>query len=377
MGILDFSFYYIVVFLGLLTVLVFVHELGHYWVARRNGVRVEVFSIGFGPEIFGVDDSHGTRWKFSAIPLGGYVKMLGENEFGETESPDDPNARPPTEEERKESFIHKSLGARAAIVAAGPAANFLFAIIVMSLLFMTVGLQIPLSGIGTVQPGGAAEAAGFRKGDRVLAINGEQINDFSELADIVGLAPERKLTFDIIRDGERLTLAATMKAIETTGEDGTSITIGRLGVSPDPEQVRYERQNPLMAIWLGGERTFALTMNILGHIGQLIAGDLGAEDLGGPIKIARISGDMAQGGVVPLIVFMAVLSVNLGLLNLFPIPALDGGHLIFCLAELVRGRPLGRRAQEYGMRLGMILLLGLMVFVTWNDIVGIYTEHFG
>ena len=154
MGILDFSFYYIVVFLGLLTVLVFVHELGHYWVARRNGVRVEVFSIGFGPEIFGVDDSHGTRWKFSAIPLGGYVKMLGENEFGETESPDDPNARPPTEEERKESFIHKPLGARAAIVAAGPAANFLFAIIVMSLLFMTVGLQIPLSGIGTVQPGG-------------------------------------------------------------------------------------------------------------------------------------------------------------------------------------------------------------------------------
>jgi len=377
MGILDFSFYYIIVFLGLLTVLVFVHELGHYWVARRNGVRVEVFSIGFGPEIFGVDDSHGTRWKFSAIPLGGYVKMLGENEFGETESPDDPNARPPTEEERKESFIHKPLGARAAIVAAGPAANFLFAIIVMSLLFMTVGLQIPLSGIGTVQPGGAAEAAGFRKGDRVLAINDEQINDFSELADIVGLAPERKLTFDIIRDGERLTLAATMKAIETTGEDGTSITIGRLGVSPDPEQVRYERQNPLMAIWLGGERTFALTMNILGHIGQLIAGDLGAEDLGGPIKIARISGDMAQGGVVPLIVFMAVLSVNLGLLNLFPIPALDGGHLIFCLAELVRGRPLGRRAQEYGMRLGMILLLGLMVFVTWNDIVGIYTEHFG
>ena len=377
MGILDFSFYYIVVFLGLLTVLVFVHELGHYWVARRHGVRVEVFSIGFGPEIFGVDDSHGTRWKFSAIPLGGYVKMLGENEFGETESPDDPNARPPTEEERKESFIHKPLGARAAIVAAGPAANFLFAIIVMSLLFMTVGLQIPLSGIGTVQPGGAAEAAGFRKGDRVLAINGEQINDFSELADIVGIAPERKLTFDIIRDGERLTLAATMKAIETTGEDGTSITIGRLGVSPDPEQVRYERQNPLMAIWLGGERTFALTMNILGHIGELIAGDLGAEDLGGPIKIARISGDMAQGGVVPLIVFMAVLSVNLGLLNLFPIPALDGGHLIFCLAELVRGRPLGRRAQEYGMRLGMILLLGLMVFVTWNDIVGIYTEHFG
>ena len=150
-----------------------------------------------------------------------------------------------------------------------------------------------------------------------MAINGEQINDFSELADIVGLAPERKLTFDIIRDGERLTLAATMKAIETTGEDGTSITIGRLGVSPDPEQVRYERQNPLMAIWLGGERTFALTMNILGHIGQLIASDLGAEDLGGPIKIARISGDMAQGGVVPLIVFMAVLSVNLGLLNLF------------------------------------------------------------
>lgn len=377
MGILDFSFYYIIAFLGLLTVLVFVHELGHYWVARRNGVRVEVFSIGFGPEVFGFNDAHGTRWKFSAIPLGGYVKMLGENEFVDDDNADDPEFKPLTEEERKEAFNYKSLGARTAIVAAGPIANFLFAIVVMSILFMTAGIQVPLAGVGQVQPESAADVAGFQKGDKVLAIAGEDVSDFSDLARIVSQNPEAPLLFDVLRGDQALQLTATPKPVASKSDDGNPVTIGRLGVSPDPEQVRYERQNPLMAIWMGVERTYALTANILGYLGELFSGDRGTEDLGGPIKIAQISGDMAQGGLIPFVVFMAMLSVNLGLLNLFPIPALDGGHLVFYAAEAILGRPLGARAQEYGMRFGMMLLLGLMVFVTWNDIVGIYTQHFG
>ena len=355
----------IVAFLAVLTALVYVHEWGHYWIARRNGVRVEVFSIGFGPEIYGWTNAAGTRWKISAVPLGGYVKMFGESDTvsdGETE-------RDLTPEERSVSFAHKTLGQRAAIVVAGPMANFIFAAMVFAILASVVGTPTALSGVGTVSPDSPAEIAGFQPKDTIVAIDGEDVRYFSDLQRIVGDSPGRALEINVERaDGSAVVLNAVPARVVT--DDGREI--GRLGISPDPDQVEYERENPVYAVWFGIERTGAMVWGILGYIGDLFSGEQDAGGLGGPLRIAQISGEMAADGIVPLIIFAAALSVNLGLINLFPVPMLDGGHLVFYAFEAVLGRPLGERAQEYGFRFGLILVLVLFVFVTWNDL-----EHRG
>ena len=354
----------VIPFLVVLTVLVFVHEMGHYLVARFNKVRVEVFSVGFGPEIFGWTDKVGTRWKISAIPLGGYVKMFGEKDmvgWGEDE-------RPMTTEEQAVSFHHKRLGQRAAVVAAGPLANFLFAIVMLAALFGIAGSPQPLAGVGTVQPDSAAAAAGFQPGDRIVAIDGTPVHWFEDLRTTVGAAAERELTFTVIRGGGEMQIKATPTRFEQpAGAEGPPV-VGRLGVTPDVDQVESVRHGPLESVEMAVGWTWNLVTQILGYLGGVLSGSQSADQLGGPIRIAQMSGEMAQSGIVSLIVFMAGLSVNLGLINLFPVPVLDGGHLVFYAIEAIRGRPLSARAQEYGLRFGVVLVLLLMVFATWNDL---------
>ena len=372
MEILGFTWNYIVVFLIVLTILVFVHEYGHYWVAKRNGVRVEAFSVGFGPEIWGRNDASGTRWKICAIPLGGYVKMFGE---GGDDSEDGEKSEL-SDAEKAVSFYYKTVSQRAAIVAAGPIVNFIFAIFAFAILAGAVGNAVPLAAVGKVFKDSAAEIAGFKSGDRFISINEEEINLFSDLRRIVTENPDTALSFQIDRAGKEITLSATPKLTVQKNAEGKDIEVGLLGVEWSPEFVSYERQNPAMALWVGVQRTYMVTTNILSYIGDMFSGRRGTDELGGPLRIAQISGQMAEQGIGAVILLMAMLSVNLGLINLFPIPMLDGGHLAFYLIEALLGRPLGAKAQEYGFRFGLILVLMLVVFVTWNDLVHLEVIEF-
>lgn len=377
MTILGFTWYYVLTFLAVLSVLIYVHEFGHYWVARRNGVRVEVFSIGFGTELWGRTDRHGTRWKVCAIPLGGYVKMFGEMMPGEGEvGGEGTPERPLTPEEKAESFTHKRLGQRTAIVAAGPVANFLFAVFLFAAVFSLFGNPVPLAVVGEVVPGTPAATADIRPGDKILAIESETVTTFEDVRRIIGAHPDVPVRLRIARDNTEIVIVATpQSAISADAKDGARV--GRIGIKPDATEVAYERQNPLTALWMGAERTVSLTGQILSYLGQIIAGRQDARDLGGPLRIAQMSGEVAQdGGLISLLLFTAVLSVNLGLINLFPIPMLDGGHLLFYAAEALRGRPLSPRAQEYGFRFGLALVLMLTVFATWNDLVNLKVIEF-
>jgi regulator of sigma E protease len=351
---------YVVPFLVILTVLVFVHELGHFLLARRNGVRVETFSIGFGPELFGFNDRAGTRWKFSLLPLGGYVKMFGEGEGqGHATAALSP-------EERAVSFHHKRIGQRAAIVAAGPIANFLFAILVLTGLFAVVGQPFTAPVVDEVMEGGAAAKAGVQAGDRFLVVDGQSIARFEELQRLIQENPGRALPVVLERAGSEVALTVTPTATEQTDRFGNRRTIGLLGVRSN--RLETVRRDPLTALWQATRETAVMTAGTLKAVGQFIAGTRGTEELGGPLRIAQMSGEVAQAGFVATFWFMAVLSINLGLINLFPIPVLDGGHLLFYAAEVLRGRPLGPRAQDYASMAGLAAVLALMVFVTWNDL---------
>lgn len=361
---IDIVITYVVPFLIALTALIFFHELGHYWVARRNGVRIDVFSIGFGPEIYGWTDRAGTRWKISAVPLGGYVKMFGEG-MAEDE---DGNERALTEEEKAVSFSHKRLGQRAAIVLAGPVANFILAFFLYITVFLAFGVpSAPHAAIGQIISGSAAEEAGFQSGDTVLAIDGTPVKLFEDLRVIVMANPGKPLVFSLRRDGADLSLTATPKS--KTFPDGS--IGGQLGVGPDPAQVDYTPQGPVDSVVMAAEQTVAVTGRILSAVGAMFTSAEARSQLGGLPRIAEIAGDSAAAGMfsVGFLVFLAALSVNLGVLNLFPIPMLDGGHLVFYAVEAVRGRPLSERAQEYGFRIGLTLVLVLMIYAHWNDVV--------
>ena len=352
--------------LVLLTILVFFHELGHFAVARYNNVRVEVFSVGFGPEIFGFNDQQGTRWKFSAIPLGGYVKMFGEGEFTTDDS--DKKERELSEAEKKVSFHHKRLGQRAAIVFAGPLANFILAAVVISGLFYVTGLPNPLSGIGAVQSNSPAEKAGLLPNDRIIMVDGQEIKWFKELREIIENNPNIPLSMEVLRDNKQLTFKVT-PSVKIVKVGDLEKEIGLLGVTPNQEMLEYTHVGPIDAILLGSERTYNLTLNILSAVGQMITGKVSRAELGGPIRIFQISGQMAEAGMASWWFFLAALSINLGLINLFPIPMLDGGHLLFYFFEAILGRPINEKAQEYSFRFGLFLVLLLMVFATWNDLV--------
>ena len=359
-------------FIIALSVVVFVHELGHFVVARWNNVRCESFSIGFGPELIGFSDRHGTRWKFSLIPLGGYVKMFGEVDIANPDAGEDgdndPEPREMTPEEKAVSFKFKALGQRAAIVFAGPAVNFLFAILVFFVIFMAIGRPVTEPVIGQVVPDSAASEAGLLAGDRILAIDGEPLDRFEELQRLVPLGNGAAMRLTIQRADDILDVVAVPRVVDESDAFGNPQKRAFLGVASSGETRMLVRHNPIMAFGLAVEQTYVVVEGTFIAVGQIISGDRGTEDLGGPIKIAKFSGQAAKSGLANFVIFMAILSINLGIINLFPVPLLDGGHLLFFAIEAVRGRPLSDQAQEWGLRFGLVLVLSLMVFVTWNDI---------
>jgi regulator of sigma E protease len=358
---------YIIPFLFVLTIVVFFHELGHFLVARWAGVRVLTFSLGFGPELAGFNDRHGTRWKISAVPLGGYVKFFGDD--SEASTPSSEALAGMTEEERAGSFHHKKVGPRAAIVAAGPIANFLLAIVIFTCLFTFFGKPSTTARVDQVEAGSAAAAAGFQVGDVVTAIDDKPIGSFSDMQRIVGVRAGEPLVFTIKRGDSTLQLRGTPELKEVKDPFGNAHRLGVLGITRKTSagEITTERVDPATALWLGVKETWFVIDQTLSYIGNVFTGRASADQIGGPIRIAQISGQVATLGITPLLHLAAVLSISIGLLNLFPVPLLDGGHLLFYAAEIVRGRPLSERSQEYGFRFGLVLVLMLMVFAFYND----------
>lgn len=350
-------------FLITLTVLIFVHELGHYLVARWNNVRVEVFSIGFGREIFGWNDSRGTRWKFSWIPFGGYVKFFGDLGVTSGLGEEDDALTP---EERDVAFHHKRLGQRTAIVAAGPLANFALAIVIFAGLFSIVGQPFTSPVVSEVTPGSAAAFAGLEAGDRILWVRGSKIARFEDIQRIVQIRPDEEMSLVILRDGTERTLSVTPRLVVEDDRFGNTVRFGRLGIRSSA--VEFVKRDPVTAVWYGFRATYEIVTQTFVALQQIFSGRRGAGELAGPIGIAQMSGQVAEVGLIAAIQFAAFLSVSLGLINLFPIPALDGGHLLFYTFEALRGKPLSRKTQEYGLRFGLLLIVGLMFFTTFNDL---------
>jgi regulator of sigma E protease len=365
---------YLIPFLFVLSLVVFFHELGHFLVARWCGVRVLVFSIGFGPELIGFNDRHGTRWKISAIPLGGFVKFFGDENAASV--PDSARLAAMDADERARSFMFQPVAKRAAIVVAGPLANFLLAIVIFAGVFMLYGKQTMSARVDSVQAGSAAAEAGFKAGDVVVAINGRAIENFAEMQRIVSANAGETLAVTVDREGQRIVLQAKPALKEVKDNFGNVQRIGILGISRSmaPEDLKLHPVAPPQAVVMAVQETWSVIERTLGYIGGVIAGREAANQLGGPIRIAQMSGQVASFGFVPLIQLAAVLSVSIGLLNLFPIPLLDGGHLLFYLIEGIRGRPLSERAQEVGFRIGLAIVLMLMIFATFNDIVHLATS---
>jgi regulator of sigma E protease len=376
---------YVIPFLVVLTVLVFVHEMGHYLAARKCGIRVEVFSVGFGRELFGWTDKVGTRWKLSAIPFGGYVKMFGEMQTHRDAPPDSENGDPAAAAAGDgsgmatgvpDAFDSKRLGQRAFVVFAGPLANFVFAIVILAGMFMTVGQPFTPSDIGTVIPNSAAERAGFQAGDVIIGIDGSRVERFEQVIRKVQLHPGATLIFQVKRAAREIELTAVPDVLDQKDRFGNQQRIGRLGISRAGTDMKLIKHDPITAVWRATTETYVLTGSIFSALGQIISGTRSTKELGGPIRIAEMSGNVWQAGLVSVLMFATILSINLGLINLFPVPMLDGGHLLFYAIEALRGRPLGLRAQEYGLRLGIAMVLALMVFATWNDLVQLQVVDF-
>ena len=359
---------WIIPFLFGLSVVVFFHELGHFLVARWCGVRVLTFSVGFGPEIVGFNDRHGTRWKLSWIPLGGYVKFFGDDNAASV--PDEAAVANMTEAEKRQSFFHQPVGRRAAIVAAGPIANFILAIVIFATIFAFYGRQTTTARVDAVLPDSAAAAAGLKPGDVVLAIDGRAIESFSDMQRVVSASAGPHAD---IPDRSR------RRADDADGDARAHARQGRLRqqllpgcARGQPVEGRQATSKPSTSIhWRrSGSAPRKPGSSSTGHspiIGGLFAGRECADQLGGPIRIAQISGQVASLGFMPVLHLAAMLSVSIGLLNLFPVPLLDGGHLMFYLVEAGRGRPLSAKAQEIGFRIGFAIVVMLMIFTVFND----------
>jgi len=361
-------------FLFVLSIVVFFHEFGHFIIARLCGVRVLVFSIGFGPELAGFNDRHGTRWKISAVPLGGYVKFFGDENAASV--PETQRLEAMDAGERAESFFFQPVRKRAAIVVAGPMANFVLAIMIFAGVFMIYGKQSMSARVDTVQPDSAAAAAGFQTGDVVLAINGKPVEDFADMQRVVSDSAGESLDVQVDRKGNQLVLKATPVLKEVKDNFGNVHRIGILGItrSMDAADMKFQPVSPPQAVWMGVQETWFVIDRTLTYIGGVVVGREAADQLGGPIRIAQISGQVASIGFGALIHLAGVLSVSIGLLNLFPIPLLDGGHLLFYSIEAMRGRPLSEKAQEVGFRIGLAIVVMLMIFATFNDIVHLATS---
>jgi regulator of sigma E protease len=365
---------YAVPFLFVLSIVVFFHELGHFLVARWAGVKVLTFSLGFGPELAGFNDRHGTRWKISAVPLGGYVKFLGDDT--EASTPSAETLANLTVEERGGAFHYKSVGARAAIVAAGPIANFILAALIFAGMALYYGKPAQIARVDAVQAGTPAASAGFEVGDVVKSIDGTNIDTFSDMQRIVSTSPGSPLTFKVQRQGALITLTATPALKDIKDAFGNIHKAGQLGIQytanvGDPNATPV---GVLEALKIGVEQVWFIISTTFKFIASFFVGAGNSDELGGPLRIAQMSGQAASLGFHFVLQFCAVISVSIGLLNLFPVPLLDGGHLLFYAAEVVRGRPLSERAQEMGFRFGLGLILMLMFFVTYKDILRLATS---
>ncbi len=349
-------------FVLVLGVLVFVHELGHYLAARWRGVRVETFSIGFGQALTSWTDSAGTVWKLAWLPLGGYVKLHGQ------ERPQDVAEDVRAQWIPGQTFHDKPVLSRAIIVAAGPIANFVLAMVLFSALFIALGTPVTLPVVGAVLPDTAASRAGLMANDRITSIAGQPIATFEDLQHAITVHPAETLPMTIQRGGAERQIQVTTGSHEVDGH-----RVGLLGVRGGA--VEYHHVGVPAAVWAGVSQTWTITSETVRGLAQMISGTRGTDELGGPLRIAQLSGQVAQLGIASLISFIGVLSVNLGLINLFPVPVLDGGHLLFYLMEALRGRPLPARAQEYGFRAGFAVLACLFVFATWNDLTHLGLFH--
>jgi regulator of sigma E protease len=366
--------FYVLPFLFILTVVVFVHEYGHYKVGRWCGVDVTTFSVGFGKEIFGWTDKHGTRWRFAAIPLGGYVKFAGD--ANAASGPDGDALAGMSAEERSRTLPGATVGRRAAIVAAGPIANFIFSILVFAAIVMALGKATIVPRVDRVAPESAAAKAGLARGDLIVAIDGARVTAFDEVRRVVTTNAQNPLRFVVARDGVEREVEITPTLIERRTPLGVE-RVGAIGVTAAnlPEDQRRVTFGPIEAIGYGVSESWFIVTRTFDYLGKLLTGREKADQLSGVIHIAEVSGHVAStGGIVSLITLAAVLSVSIGLMNLFPIPMLDGGHLMFYAFEALRGRPLSERVQEYAFRAGVAFVLMLTVFVTWNDIARIISR---
>ncbi|MEO5807192.1 RIP metalloprotease RseP [Devosia sp.] len=377
LGFVPWILSYAVPFLVVLTVIVFVHEMGHYLVARWNGIAIQTFSLGFGPELFGWNDKHGTRWRLSAVPLGGYVRFLGDMNAASVPDAEAIEAIDPALQPRL--FVNKNVWQRISVVLAGPVANVILTFVILYVLLLGYGRYTIPPVIGAVVAQSVAEQAGFVAGDRIVSVDGYEVRGFEDFQRFVATSPARPVTVVLDRAGAEKTLSVVPEAIDTKDQFGNPQRIGRIGVSRDVSNtdVTLYRPGPIEAFGMTFEEIHFIVNRTGAFLGDFFVGRGDVEQLGGPVKVAKVSGEVATLGIVALINLTALLSLNIGIFNLLPIPMLDGGHLAYYLVEAVRGRPLSQRVQEIGFRLGFALVLALMVFTLFNDTLFAYLRGTG
>lgn len=359
--------HYIVPFLVMITPIVFFHELGHFLVARACGVRIETFSIGFGPAITSWHDRWGTRWKIACIPLGGYVKFLGDENAASV--PDRERLGQLSPSERLVAFPFKPLWQRALIVAAGPAANFVLAIVILAAFLMAFGAYVIPAVVGGVVPKSAAAQAGFHPGDTILSVEGTSVQSFDDIRLLVWDRPGQALSVQIARAGKIIALHVTPRLTNVDMVGGPQ-KVGQLGIAPvGPKQWKHVGYGVLGATAEACRQTWSVVATTFDQLGRIVTGGAKPSQLTGPIGIAKLSGDVAAISWLSLFRLAALISISVGLINLFPIPILDGGHLLYYAFEAGLGRPLGARAQDVGFRLGLAVMLGLMLLAAWSDLV--------
>ena len=355
---------YFLAFALLITVVVFIHELGHYSVGKWCGIGVETFSIGMGKQIWGKTDKSGTLWRIAILPIGGYVKFYGD------EDPSGKRSSIKENDENDKNFHNKSVWKKIATTAAGPVFNFILAIFIFSSIFLIRGENLVQPFVGDVVDDSPAYNSGLKSGDEIIYADNNEILYFNDLRNYILENPDNEIKLMIIRDGVEQTIFLTPEVITSKDRFGNNYTSARIGVigSQNPDHIELKKYGFLTSIYRGIKETYDLSTKILNYIGKLIAGRESIDQMGGPIKIIQISGEISNYGILPLLALIAAISVNLGIINLLPIPVLDGGHLLYYSFEVLRGRPLSQKTQEIGMQIGMSLLIALMIFVTFLDI---------
>ena len=360
---------YLIPFLILITIVVFIHEYGHYYFAKKYGVGITDFSIGFGREIFGWNDKSGTRWKICWIPLGGYVKFFGDrNVFSQSEQQELIDQY--NDEDKKKLFILKPLYQRAIIVAAGPLANFLLAILIFTMINLFIGKDMTPAIIDEVQKDSPAFVSGLKKNDKILFIDDRKVESILEVSTFINISTSEQIEFKILRNDQELSVLIKPNLVDATDSLGNAAKKRIIGIKLFVLENEFNRQplGPSKAIYYSLKEVWFVTTTSLKYIGKIITGSGDSSQLGGPVKIAKITGQVAERGIVPFLSIMAYISISLGMINLFPIPMLDGGHLMFYLFEKILGKPLSQKTQENFFRIGLFLLFSLMFFVTFNDL---------